>query len=250
MIKAFLEAAGMRNSKGTIAFAVFALAVSAGCVRLGFWQIERHTERRARNAEIMARLGEAPLPVERVSPPNARFRRAVAEGVYDFSNEFVLTSRGRNGAPGVHIITPLRVAGSDTAVLVNRGWAYTPDGMKVDLSVYREDSAAVVDGYAEEFSELPGPVTTPSVARAVRRLNKDSIASFLPYPVRPVVLVQQRDSGEAIAVERGTPVRVEPPRLDIGPHRSYAIQWFGFALVGIAGTALVLRRNAGTKPVD
>lgn len=237
----------MRPNKGTVFFAIFALAVSVGCIMLGFWQIERHRERKARNAEIMARLGEAPVPIERISPTGARFRRSVAEGVYDFSNEFVLTSRGRNGAPGVHVITPLRVANSDTAVLVNRGWAYTPDGMRIDVNVYREDSTAVVDGYAEEFSELPGPVTTPSVARAVRRLNKDSIASFLPYPFRPVILVQQRDSGEAKAVERGTPVRVEPPRLDVGPHRSYAIQWFGFALVGIAGTVLVLRRDSKTR---
>jgi surfeit locus 1 family protein len=233
----------MRRSKGTLFFAVFALAVSAGCIRLGFWQLERLRERKATNAQIMTRLGEAAVPVERLPAGAVRFRRAVAEGRYDFSNEFVLTSRGRNGAPGVHVITPLRIANSDTVVLVNRGWAYTPDGMRVDLTVFREDSNANVDGYVEEFSELPGPVATPSVARAVRRLNRDSIASFLPYPVRSVILVQQRDSGEARAVERGTPVRVEPPRLDEGPHQAYAIQWFGFAVVGIAGTVLVLRRD-------
>jgi surfeit locus 1 family protein len=145
---------------------------------------------------------------------------------------------------------------SDTAVLVNRGWAYAPDGMRVDLTLFREDSMAVVDGFADEFSAArDGPVSTPSVARAVRRLDRDSITSRIPYPLAPVLLVQQADSGEFTAVDRGTPVRVGPPPLDEGPHRAYAIQWFGFAVVGIVGTLLVLRRDRnrratpGTNPV-
>jgi cytochrome oxidase assembly protein ShyY1 len=57
------------------------------------------------------------------------------------------------------------------------------------------------------------------------------------------MIVQRMDSGEFTAVDRGTPVRVEPPPLDEGPHRAYAIQWFAFALVGLAGSALVFQRD-------
>ena len=195
------------------------------------------------NVQVTARLGEAPVPLEHL-PNNStvRFRRVATSGTYDFANEFVQTTRTRNGAPGVYIITPLRRPGIDTAVLVNRGWAYTPDGMRVDLGVFREDSSAIIDGFVEEFSTAAGPVATPSVERAVRRLDHDSIAARLPYPVANVVLVQQKDSGEFVAVDRGTPVRVAPPSLDEGPHRSYAIQWFGFAAVGVAGSIVVLLR--------
>ena len=232
----------MRNR--TVFFSLFALAISLGCVRLGFWQLERLRERRQNNAQVLSRLGEVPVAFENL-PRNSsvRFRRVTTSGTYDFGNEFVQTTRTRNGAPGVHIVTPLRIPGSDTAVLVNRGWAYTPDGMKVDLSVFREDSNAVIDGFVEEFSTAEGSVSTPSVDRAVRRLDRDSIAARLPYPVASVVLVQQKDSGEFVAVDRGTPVRVELPRLDEGPHRAYAIQWFAFALVGIAGSMVVLQRD-------
>lgn len=234
----------MRARKATVFFAVFALVVSAGCMRLGFWQLERLRERRASNAQVMARLGEAALPVERLPDDGSvRFRRATATGTYDFDNEFVLTSRSRNGAPGVYIVTPLRRPGTDSAVLVNRGWAYAPDGMRVDLALFREDSSAVVEGFVEEFAVATGPVATSSVTRAVRRLDRDSLAARMPYPLAPVILVQQKDTGEAVAVRRGTPVRVQPPRLDEGPHLAYAIQWFGFALVGIAGSMLVLQRD-------
>jgi|SRR5688572_14220113 len=234
----------MNVGRGTLAFAAFAVAVSLGCIRLGFWQLERLSERRATNSQITSRLGEVPVSLDRVpNNTSARFRRATVVGRYDFAHEFVHTSRSRNGAPGVHVITPLRIGSGDTAVLVNRGWAYTPDGMRLDLSLFREDSNTVVDGFVEEYSTGPGPVSTPSVERAVRRLDRDSIASRIPYVLAPVILVQQLDSGEFNAVNRGTPVRIDPPPLNEGPHRAYAVQWFAFALVGIAGTILVLRRD-------
>lgn len=242
----------MSVRKATLFFSIFALAVSVGCIRLGFWQVTRLGERRAANAQVTARLGEPPVPLAGLTGDTAlRFRRARAAGTYDFPNEFVLTSRSRNGSPGVHVITPLRLAGTDTAVLVNRGWVYAPDGMKIDLALYHEDTTATeVDGFVERFAAAQGPVATPSVERAVRRLDRDSIVARLPYPIAPVLLVQQKDSGEFVAVDRGTPVRVQPPPLDEGSHRAYAIQWFGFALVGIAGSILVLQRDRAHRGGD
>ena len=243
----------MNVSRTTLFFCALATAVSLGCVRLGFWQLGRLHERKTTNEQVIDRLGEVAVPLERIpATSGVRFRRVFANGRYDFDNEFVLTSRSRMGAPGVNIITPLRTGRGDTAVLVNRGWAYAPDGMKVDLALFREDSIAVVDGFVEEYSVAEGPVSTPSVTRAVRRLDRDSLAARLPYTLAPVLLVQRMDSGEFTAVDRGTPVRVEPPPLGEGSHRAYAIQWFGFALVGFAGSVLVFqrdrtRRAQGTK---
>lgn len=231
-------------AKRTLLFAVFAIAVSFGCVRLGFWQISRLRERQARNAAVVERLQHPPVHVTRLAgDTGVRFRRAWAEGRYDFAHELVLASRSRLGSPGVNILTPLRLEGSDSAVLVNRGWVYSPDGMRVDLEPWREPEVARVDGFVEEYFREPAPVSTPSFDRAVRRLNLDSIRARLPYPLLAVVLVQQQDSGVAAAAASGTPVRAEPPPLSEGSHRAYAVQWFGFALVGLAGTAMVVLRD-------
>jgi surfeit locus 1 family protein len=238
----------MRSSRVTLAFAVFAVAVSLGCIRLGIWQLQRLDERRARNAQIMGRLGEASVALETLRTDSVvRFRRVRASGRYDFANELVLTSRSRHGAPGVHILTPMRTGAGDTAILVNRGWAYAPDGMRVDLTLFREDSNAVIDGFVEEYATAQGQVSTPSAANAVRRLDHDSIGARLPYPLAPIVLVQRLDSGEFVAVDRGTPVRADPPPLGEGSHRAYAIQWFAFAFVGIVGTFLVLNRDRSNR---
>lgn len=232
-------------SRGTIAFAIFAVTVSLGCTRLGFWQLDRHNERKNSNAQITARLVEAPVALEGLRPDSfARFKRVRLTGRYDYANEMVLTSRGRHGAPGVHVITPLKLESSDSSILVNRGWAYAPDGMTVDLSLFREDSnAVVVDGFLDDFSTASVAVTTSSVANGIRRLDYDSIRARLSYPLARVVVVQRLDSGEVVAVDKGHPVRADPPPLDPGPHRAYAVQWFAFTLVGIVGTVLVLQRD-------
>jgi surfeit locus 1 family protein len=227
----------------TILFAVFALLVSAGCVRLGFWQISRLRERQARNAAVLARLQQPARPVTALAGDTAvRFRRAWAEGRYDFANELVLATRSRMGSPGVHILTPL-LLGGDTAVLVNRGWIYSADGLHVDLAPWREPEMARVEGFIEEYSAVPGNVGIASFPLALRRLNLDSIRARVSHPLLPVVLVQQVDSGVAAAAARKIPVRAEPPPLSEGSHRAYAVQWFGFALVGIAGTAVVVFRE-------
>ncbi len=93
-------------------------------LRLGVWQLQRLSERRVANARIVARteqpalsLTDAPL-----DPAEADLRRAVVAGIYDPAHEIVLRNRTYNELPGVHVLTPLRIAGSDAAVLVDRGW--------------------------------------------------------------------------------------------------------------------------------
>ena len=232
-------------SRGTVAFAVFAVTVSLGCIWLGIWQIQRHNERQQANALIIARLVEAPIELRALRQDSVvRFKRVRVTGRYDYANEMVLTSRGRHGAPGVHVITPLKIESNDSSILVNRGWAYAPDGMTVDLALFREDSNdVVVDGFLDDFSTAPIAVTTSSVTNGIRRLDYDSIRARLSYPLARVIVVQRADSGEFVAVDKGHPVRADPPPLDAGPHRAYAVQWFAFALVGMVGTVLVLRRD-------
>ena len=104
-------------SRRAFAFLIFAIVVSAGCIRLGFWQLDRLSQRRATNAMLVDRLSSPPRPVRDVvrDSKNAAFRRATASGTYDFANEFALAARTREGSPGVNLLTPMRVAGTDAA---------------------------------------------------------------------------------------------------------------------------------------
>src|SRR5215203_2436541 len=141
-----------------IAFVIVALALAALFVRLGIWQLDRRAERRAYNARIVERLRAAPAPFAEVARAGdaARYHRVTITGTPDYAQERVLGARTNGGSPGVHLLTPLRVAGSDTAVLVNRGWVYSPDGANVDATRWREGegegTTMTFVGWAETFA--------------------------------------------------------------------------------------------------
>ncbi len=222
-----------------------ALLFAALFVRLGFWQLARLRERQAYNAPIAARAGLAPVAVGDLprDPADMIHRSVRVTGKYDYDHEIVLTLRSRQGSPGVNLLTPLRVGGSDTAILVNRGWIYAPDGVAADTRAWREADPVDAVGYVRllDMGDTSG-VRSTGRPNAVRRPNLRTIAGMLPYPVAPyyVVLTSPGTDGAR------TPPRVPPPALDEGNHRSYAVQWFTFALIALGGTAiLVLRRRAG-----
>jgi surfeit locus 1 family protein len=210
-------------------------------VRLGFWQLARLAERRTFNAELLSRAETAPVDFARLPTDtgDAHFRRVSLKGTYDFDHEIVVTNRTRNGSPGVNIITPLRIAGSDTAVLINRGWIYAPDGMTVDLSKWREPAEMTGEGFVENFSTRIGNAKTMSHKNAYRWLDRPTLTQEFPYRIARyyVVLIGEKK------IAANIPPRVEVPPLDEGPHKSYAIQWFSFAAISIFGAILFTRRK-------
>src|SRR5258708_6022169 len=136
----------MRLGRRDIIGAIVALAIAIVCVRLGFWQLDRLGQRRARNAILAARLALPPLTVDReTSPDSARQRRLIARGVYDFAGELIGAGRSFDGTPGLALVTPLRLK-DGSAVFVDRGWVPSPDARHVDQARYREPDSATVEG--------------------------------------------------------------------------------------------------------
>src|SRR5688572_8432486 len=117
-------------------FAALALAGAVLFVRLGFWQLDRLGQRRERNKLLAARMSAEVAPWNDTTA--LRYRRVRLSGMPDYDREIVLVGRSRGGSPGVNLLTPVRLRGSDTAVLVNRGWVYSPDGASVDHARWRE----------------------------------------------------------------------------------------------------------------
>ena len=226
-------------SRRILIFCLFAAAAALIFIRLGFWQLNRLHERRARNATIEQQQRGAPLPL--VALPHdtaqAHYRAASVDGRYDYEHELVLSNRTRRGSPGVDLLTPVRIAGSDTAVLVNRGWVYSPDGASVDLQRWREGETARLKGYVDLITADTG-LATSSHPRVVRHVSRDELTAKIPYPVASFYLVAFGDT-----TDLAHPARRDLPVLDDGPHRGYALQWFSFALISIAGAGIVVRRD-------
>lgn len=214
----------------TGAFVALAVLLAAVFVRLGVWQLDRHQQRRAYNADRAARLAASPAPFDTVRRLREGWmRQASVAGEPDYANEFVVTGRSRNGSPGVHIITPLRLAGNDTAVLVNRGWVYAPDAATIDLKRWRESRTS----YSGHTDTLPRPAAPPQLKdRGLRNLGVAGVDQLLPYPFYSLYLIAHDSVPDS-------PARLSQPALDGGPHLSYAIQWFCFAAIAIGGAVIV-----------
>jgi surfeit locus 1 family protein len=227
-----------------VLFLLFAGVLAAGCIRLGFWQLSRLSQRRARNRVVTGRLAEPLVPISALRADSASVLRKVSvTGTSDFENEIVLAARSYQGSPGVYLFTPVRRPDSDTAVLVNRGWIYAPDGVSVDLRGWRESTTTFV-GYAEL---LPlGNANEPSGmlrrdARIARQLDLATLTSMLPYPVsRLYVVATTQDTTRPVSQRVA---RLPSPALDEGPHLSYALQWFAFATIALVGGAIVAVRH-------
>jgi surfeit locus 1 family protein len=228
--------------RSTAAFLVVAVAIAAVCVRLGIWQLDRRRQRQAMHARIEARIREPARPVVAVDRDTAhsRFSMAVVSGVPDYEHEVVLTHRGHDGAPGVDLLTPVRLAGRDTAVMVNRGWVYSPDGMHIEPERWR-DTATTFTGYVDAFQSAPGD-SVPE--RRIRRASYEAIARKVPYPILPFYVVALADSARPDSASAAPRIiRLAPPKLDDGPHLSYAFQWFGFAMISLIGAGIVTARS-------
>jgi surfeit locus 1 family protein len=206
-------------------------------VRLGVWQLSRLHQKRAFNVVLSSRLAAPPADITTLPGDTAagHYRRVVASGTMLYKREVVYAGRSHEGAPGVDLLTPMRVDGHDTVVMINRGWAPSPDAASIADSLWREKDSESVAGYAETFSGTERAITQ----RRVHALDRAAVQSLVGLPVAPYIVVQTSDTGRHAD---SVPVRLGVPALSEGPHQSYAIQWFSFALVAVVGGVALARR--------
>lgn len=240
--------------RGALA-ATIILLMCAMCVRLGFWQLDRLQQRKARNHALETALRMPVLDFDSATaaaierdPAAFINRRLRATGTYAPAGEVVLRGRANDGNPGVHLVTPLAVSNVRPALLVNRGWVPSPDAATVDAKPYAEPGARTVEGILQEIprnTRAAGEPATVSVNGApqvtYRRLDFDVLRRAPRGPILTLYL-QQLPSADSAAARR-PPVRVALAPMDNGPHLSYAFQWFSFAAIGVAGLVVILLRQ-------
>lgn len=239
------------RARGYLFFGI-TLVLATVFVRLGFWQLSRHRERRTVNAAAMATRALPPLNLDDpaqtagLTPSAMINRRVIATGRYDHAADVVIRGQSEGGVPGVRIVTPLRPLGSDSAILVQRGYVTSGDARRVDLAPLREEGILIVSGlaFALPDSGASGEPREEDGQLTWRRLDLRALRSRLPYPVRGYVILQIPDSSLP-----GLPRRDSAPELSNGPHLSYAIQWFAFAVTAlVVGGIVGFRRRTERVP--
>ncbi|HEX8394917.1 MAG TPA: SURF1 family protein [Longimicrobium sp.] len=240
----------MKFSARGVAAALFVVVVAGVCVRLGFWQLDRLAQRRARNAAIEAATRLPPLTLTparfdsmRGDPQAYAWRRVRAAGRYDHTRDLVLRGKAREGMPGVQIATPL-ILSDGRAVVVLRGWASSPDAGTVDARALQLRNPNVeVEGLLQPIG-AEADRGLPAAGRAGadttwRRLNLLALRDRQPGVQLLPLSIQRLDTDRSDDPAAALPM----PEISEGSHLSYAVQWFSFAFIAVAGFLIVAFRR-------
>jgi surfeit locus 1 family protein len=218
------------------------LAFAAIAARLGVWQLHRLAQRRAANAVTRVAREAPEVDLTDHGPQSLVERRVRASGTYDRTHELVLRGQVFREIPGLVLVTPLRVpALGDTAVLVERGFVPSPDAVTLppQAATLDEPGTQSVHGVALPLASAPdsGQPLEHKGGTSWRRLDLVALRARLPYPILDIAIRQAPDS-----TLPQMPRRREPAALDEGPHLSYAIQWFAFAVIAVVFAGIFWRK--------
>lgn len=231
----------------TPGFALLALGALCLCVRLGFWQWHKGSDRQQEwerfergAAQVVALQGR---PLTSVAP----YQRVSLSGRYDAAHQFLLDNRSWRGRPGYEVLTPFTREGG-TTLLVDRGWvpfsgsrARLPDvtlpapaAITLSGRVAQLPSRGLALGHAAPSGAWPKVTAFPDMAE---------LAGSLGSALEPRILLLDAQAPAGYVRDW------QPPGLSPLRHFSYAIQWWSFAALTLAlWTLMTLRRRRPVAP--
>ena len=213
------------------------VAFAVACCALGAWQLNRRAEALAEVARIDANYDADPIPVSEALPAPAafdvdqRWQVVALSGEYLAAEEVVVRNRPFEGSSGFEVITPFRLD-DGTVFMVDRGWiAQASDGRPSEYATPPSGHVEVEARLKAGEERIAGRTSTGD---ELATIDLDELAERVGEPCYTGaygVLVQTGADVDEPPLAAARPVR------DEGPHLSYALQWFVFALLGFVGLA-------------
>jgi cytochrome oxidase assembly protein ShyY1 len=220
---------------------VFVAVLGVAFVSLGNWQLDRLAQRKERNAMTIANEQKPVQAYDQVfNHPITdadQWQRVEARGTFDADHQYVVRYRNNGGTEGYEVVAPLHTASG--AVLVDRGFIPLERGTRIpSVAPAPPPGEVTVVGHVRRNERGRRAATTPA-GNQIRLINSDAIAATLPYEIPSgfigLLVVQPEQQGGF------QPIQL--PELSEGPHFWYAVQWFLFAAIGVAGIVVFIRAD-------
>jgi cytochrome oxidase assembly protein ShyY1 len=208
---------------------VIVLAVTM--VELGFWQLRRLDEKKDRRDVLRTELVAQPVPLSQVPEPQ-QYQRVQLQGRYDGA-ALLIANRSYQGQSGYEVVSPFVLDAGGATALVDRGWI--PLSPTVDRLPPLEPPAAGPVTIVGIVDRQPGDaVIWDTGATTDGRLVRGKL------PSNTTIQLETQDP----PVAAGQPVVLDLPDSSLGPHLSYALQWFAFTAMLLVFYPLLVRRSA------
>ena len=218
-------------------------------LHLATWQQGRAAEKRGLQAEFDQRVASVPaiLDAKAQDADALRYRRAVARGEWFADGQIYLDNKTDGGTAGYHVVTPLKLSGTSTFVLVNRGWiARGPN----------YPAPPLVEGPAGPV-EVLGTVTVPTSkflelsaegiqTNVWQNLTIDRYRKRTRLDVLPFVLLAGEVKPDA---KHELLMLTEHPDAGVEKHIEYMLTWYSLSVtIAILWIALNLNIMPPEKP--
>lgn len=221
----------------------------------GSWQWNKAALKAERQQQLESRgaQGALSIPKTRADAETLNYRKVVAEGRYEPQFQILIDNRTHNGQAGYHVVTPLRIEGSDVRLLVNRGWIPAPGERRETPTVDTPADTLRIRGTAvvppSRFFSLGSghESANPEWQGVWQNLDLERYAKAVDFPIQPVVL--QLDPPDATGDAGGGFIREwrrpdERRFVNVG----YAMQWWAFAATTFALWLVLSFRRSTPKP--
>ncbi len=221
----------MKQFQVNAKIALLSLALLAGLIFLGYWQLHRAQEKHLLEEKYHHRQAAEARPINELDwmDKDLAFYRVNLSGSYDRQHYFLLDNRMYQGKVGYEVISPFTFD-TNKLVFVNRGWV--PQGASrselpiiapIEKNVHIVANIYVPSGEnfilkADTFSlaaKQPQVIQSVEVAAMAQLFDKQ----IFPYSIRLA------PNAPGLLQRNWAPISIKPEK-----HRAYAVQWFAMAV--------------------
>jgi surfeit locus 1 family protein len=209
-------------------------------IAAGVWQTGRGHAKEMLRDRYEAMLRDAPVTLDAASRDGVALdlRRVTVRGHWLSERTVFLDNRVLHGRAGFHVLTPLRIEGSERLLLVNRGWVAVGADRAQLPPVPTPADVVGVEGVARTLpatafrlgEDAPG-------SRIWQAVEAGRVAQAFGPAMLPLLVQQTSDSADGLVREW------DRPDFGIDKHRGYALQWFALALASVVFAGLFIHRQ-------
>ncbi|WP_024461882.1 SURF1 family protein [Marinimicrobium sp. LS-A18] len=217
---------------------------------LGFWQLDRAEQKRAREAALDAVRTQPPatLPGTDLAQIEEQ-RRLLLQGHYLTGHNWLLDNRQRDGQVGYEVITPFELS-DGRILLINRGWVAAGE-RRAD----RPDPPAP-EGEHTLFARWQAPSDHPLLdgrtadagwPKVIVAIDPEAMVEAFESPV--LDHYARLDDGSPGALITGW----QDLEVSAAKHLGYAVQWFAMAaavVIWLLATLMGLRKGRRTTTAN
>lgn len=212
-----------------IPFIAMLIAVAVG-IALGQWQTRRAVEKEAIESRLQVRSAAPAIALNAtaaLAPDAIEYRRVQVKGSFVADWPLYLDNRPYEGRAGFYLLMPLKISGTDQAVLVARGWIARDVADRTRLPQTPVPAGEVeITGMARQHAARLFQLGQADALRAgaiVQNAEIDEVAAAAQLQLMPFLIEQANDTQDGL-------VRDWPrPSFGVDKHRGYAFQWYGLA---------------------